>query len=344
LLARLLFQLDPSTPAGPSRVACLFMIAKRSNVLSCREPETTGGGRKPATITSGAWPCAVVLLQQPVQNSRVSARHVEYLRPARLPRHKRDRLAADTERRSDRSQRCRCRLAIDGTGVDPDDQRAVVLAAHARMGGTGPDPDGDSHEPQCARAADGQVRSVQKARADRICRRGRAGQAGSCRHGRAVRMQRRRALRPPRPSNQSCSPATSREGITLSDGTTKKERTPTRRYLKPGFGCLRCNRRGCFAFFCCLADTLSEQCLRRRPHANPLVADVFRTKRLLRERCAATCLRRRRPGQARRRRGRLQITAVRRGCLAHNGVVRDRCRSGRSARPATEGEGEQTGR
>jgi hypothetical protein len=36
LLARLLFQLDPSTPAGPSRVASLFVIATRSNVLSCR--------------------------------------------------------------------------------------------------------------------------------------------------------------------------------------------------------------------------------------------------------------------------------------------------------------------
>jgi hypothetical protein len=36
LRARLLFQLDPSTPARPRPVACLFMIAKRSNVLSCR--------------------------------------------------------------------------------------------------------------------------------------------------------------------------------------------------------------------------------------------------------------------------------------------------------------------
>ena len=89
----------------------------------------------------------LLLLQQPVQNSRVSARHVEYLRPTRLARHERDRLATDTERRSDRGQGCRCRLAIDGTGADPDDQRAVVLAAHARMGGTRPDPDGDSHEP-----------------------------------------------------------------------------------------------------------------------------------------------------------------------------------------------------
>jgi hypothetical protein len=34
LLARLLFQLDPATPAEPSRVACLFMRAKRSNALS----------------------------------------------------------------------------------------------------------------------------------------------------------------------------------------------------------------------------------------------------------------------------------------------------------------------
>src|SRR5271170_6371032 len=61
--------------------------------------------------------------------------------------------------------------------------------------------------------------------------------------------------------------------------------------------------------FCCVVETLPEHCLRRRARANVLVAAVFRTKRLLRERCSATCLRRRRPGQARRRRGRLQITA-----------------------------------
>jgi hypothetical protein len=65
----------------------------------------------------------------------------------------------------------------------------------------------------------------------------------------------------------------------------------------------------------CLVDTLPEQCLRRRPDANPLVAAVFRTNRLLRERCSATCQRRRRPGQARHRQGRLQIAAVRRGRL-----------------------------
>jgi hypothetical protein len=33
-------------------------------------------------------------------------------------------------------------------------------------------------------------------------------------------------LRLPRPSNQSCSPATPREGITLSDGASKRGRTP----------------------------------------------------------------------------------------------------------------------
>jgi hypothetical protein len=34
LRAQLLFQLDPSTPARLRPVACLFMIAKRSNVRS----------------------------------------------------------------------------------------------------------------------------------------------------------------------------------------------------------------------------------------------------------------------------------------------------------------------
>lgn len=52
-----------------------------------------------------------------------------------------------TERRGDRSQGCRRRLAIDGMGAEPDDQRAVVLAAHSWMAGLGPDPDGDPRDP-----------------------------------------------------------------------------------------------------------------------------------------------------------------------------------------------------
>ncbi len=63
----------------------------------------------------------------------------------------------------------------------------------------------------------------------------------------------------------------------------------------------------------CAVDALPGQCLRRTPGTNPLVAAVFRTKRLWLERCSATCQRRRRPGQARRGQGRLQITAVLRG-------------------------------
>jgi hypothetical protein len=52
-------------------------------------------------------------------------------------------------------------------------------------------------------------------------------------------------------------------------------RARSRRYLKPGFGCLHCSRRGCFVCFCCLVDALPEQCLRRRPRTNPLFAAVF---------------------------------------------------------------------
>ncbi len=65
---------------------------------------------------------------------------------------------------------------------------------------------------------------------------------------------------------------------------------------RPGaaaLGCPCCSRRRCFVRFCCVVDTLPEECLRRRPHATLLVAAVFRTKRLLRERCTATCPRRR---------------------------------------------------
>ncbi len=82
-------------------------------------------------------------------------------------------------------------------------------------------------------------------------------------------------------------------------------------YLQPGSGCHRCSHRGCFVCISCAVDALPEHCLCRRSGSDPLVAAVFRTNRLLRERCPATCQRRRRPGQVRRRQGRLQITAVR---------------------------------
>ncbi len=87
------------------------------------------------------------------------------------------------------------------------------------------------------------------------------------------------------------------------------------RYLKPGFGRLRCSRRGCFVCFSCVVDALPEQCLRRR-----------------------------RPGQARRRRGRLQITTVLVGnavgdvaaCAVPERVVRYPSGSHSVAGPATE--------
>ena len=78
----------------------------------------------------------------------------------------------------------------------------------------------------------------------------------------------------------------------------------------PNLGVFAVSAAGVLCAFSCVADALPGQCLRRRPSTNPLVAAVFRTKRPLREHCSATCQRRRRPGQARHRQGRLQITAV----------------------------------
>src|ERR1035438_6377972 len=78
----------------------------------------------------------------------------------------------------------------------------------------------------------------------------------------------------------------------------------------PDLGVLAVAAAGVLYAFCCVVDTLPEQCLCRRPRVNPLVAAVFRTKRLLRERCSATCPRRRLPGQVRHTQGGLQITAM----------------------------------
>src|SRR5260370_20027904 len=57
----------------------------------------------------------------------------------------------------------------------------------------------------------------------------------------------------------------------------------------PNQGVLAVSAAGVLCAFCRVLDTLPGQCLRRRPCANPLVADAFRTKRLLCERCSATC-------------------------------------------------------
>ncbi len=87
-------------------------------------------------------------------------------------------------------------------------------------------------------------------------------------------------------------------------------RALSRRYLKPGFGRLRCSRRGWLCAFAASWTRYLNSVSAAGPVQVPLVAAVFRTKRLLHERCSATCPRRRRPGQARRRQGRLQITVM----------------------------------
>ena len=75
----------------------------------------------------------------------------------------------------------------------------------------------------------------------------------------------------------------------------------------PDLGVLAVAAAGVLCAFPCVVDALPARRLRRRTRASPLVAAIFRTKWLQFERWAATCLRRRRPGQARRRQGRLQI-------------------------------------
>jgi hypothetical protein len=97
--------------------------------------------------TLGRWS----LRQQPVENGRVSAIHVEYLRAACGACHQRYRVTADTERRGNRGHCRRRGPAIHGGRADPHDQRAVVIAAHARMAGAGSDPDRDPHDPSLAR-------------------------------------------------------------------------------------------------------------------------------------------------------------------------------------------------
>jgi len=104
------------------------------------------------------------------------------------------------------------------------------------------------------------------------------------------------------------SPAPTRT-LTIRNRPSARSRARTRRYLEPESGCLRCKRRGCFVCFFLRGGRITWTVSPPQASASPLVAAAFRTKWLLRERCVATCQRRRRPGQARRRQGWLQITA-----------------------------------
>ena len=101
--------------------------------------------------------------------------------------------------------------------------------------------------------------------------------------------------------------------ITLSDWLARGPCASIRRTLvisSPNLGVFAVSAAGVLCAFSCVVDALPGQCLRRTPGTYPLFAAAFRTKRLLREHCSAPCQRRRRPGQARHRQGRLQITAV----------------------------------
>ena len=97
--------------------------------------------------------------------------------------------------------------------------------------------------------------------------------------------------------------------ITVRGRVSVATRTRSRRIWSPNLGVFAVSAAGVLCAFCCVVDALPGECLRRTPGTSPLVAAVFRTKCPPLERCSATCQRRRRPGQARYRQGRLQITA-----------------------------------
>jgi hypothetical protein len=120
------------------------------------------------------------------------------------------------------------------------------------------------------------------------------------------------------PSPQSVSSSASRavpcpEWVICARYAQQERRGCSSRYSagisSPDLGVFAVAAAGVLCAFYCVVDALSEQCLRRRRSASALFAAVFRTKWPLRGLCSATCQRRRRRGQARHRRGRLQITA-----------------------------------
>ena len=98
--------------------------------------------------------------------------------------------------------------------------------------------------------------------------------------------------------------------LSVKRSSAGQARYPPLVISSPHLGVFAVAAAGVLCAFPCVVDALPGHCLRRRSGTNPLFAAVFRIKRLLREHCSATCQRRRRPGQARRRQRRLQITAV----------------------------------
>jgi hypothetical protein len=98
--------------------------------------------------------------------------------------------------------------------------------------------------------------------------------------------------------------------ITLSDEEGQGERAPNRRISSLFLGVFAVAAAGVCVHFPTWWTHYLNSVSAAWPRASPLVAAIFRTKWLQRERCSVTCQRRRRPGQARHRQGRLQITAA----------------------------------
>ena len=92
-------------------------------------------------------------------------------------------------------------------------------------------------------------------------------------------------------------------GYGLRSTLVDRTRSITAVISRPDSGVFAVTAGGVLCAFAWAVNALSEQCLRRRARAKPLFGAAFRTRWLLSARCAVTCHRRRRPGQARRRQG-----------------------------------------
>jgi hypothetical protein len=102
----------------------------------------------------------------------------------------------------------------------------------------------------------------------------------------------------------------------MGDRAGRRPAREIRRYLYRGFAVHDVADAGILWAFCCVVDTLSEQCRRCRLGANLLVAAVFRIKQRAADRSSATCQQRRSPCPVGLPGGGLEITAVMRGRCA----------------------------
>jgi hypothetical protein len=113
---------------------------------SADEKSSGHSGRTSCPLDKRTGSAVAGAAKQPVQEFRVAVRDIDHLQAALRARHEHHITAAHAESSRHRCQRCLGGLAVNRTLSHPDDQRAIMPAAHTGTRRTRPHPDHDPHK------------------------------------------------------------------------------------------------------------------------------------------------------------------------------------------------------